>query len=267
MSQTQIAAPMPLDRFLDGLDVEVKPLGALPLPLVPDDALVLACGTRVQCSSACVTIVPPPRRVRLTVNGEAPPPRVRIRVTYQGSMNLFDHLPGPLVEAMGDDDPIRRCFHELLDELAAIRPGTWAMVATLLRRFLILTLRRCCERAGGRPSWLAVVADARLGRAVAAMHERPDHDFTLAELAEVAGMSRTVFAARFAETLAQPPIEFLKTLRLQRAAQLLARTDLPVKMVAAQVGYSSRSSFTRAFFACHGAAPKAFRASAYGMSA
>ena len=46
---------------------------------------------------------------------------------------------------------------------------------------------------------------------------------------------------------------------LERAAQLLTSTELPVKSVAAQVGYASRSSFTRAFVATYGAAPKTFR--------
>ena len=39
-------------------------------------------------------------------------------------------------------------------------------------------------------------------------------------------------------------------------------TDLPVKTVADRVGYSSRSSFTRAFAACHGVGPLAFRSGA-----
>jgi len=54
-------------------------------------------------------------------------------------------------------------------------------------------------------------------------------------------------------------MEFLKALRLGRAAELLTRTDLPVKTVASEVGYSSRSSFTRAFVARYGCAPARFR--------
>jgi AraC-like DNA-binding protein len=57
-------------------------------------------------------------------------------------------------------------------------------------------------------------------------------------------------------------MEFLQALRLARAAELLVGTDLPVKSVATRVGYSSRSSFTRAFVARQGAGPTAFRAAA-----
>lgn len=134
------------------------------------------------------------------------------------------------------------------------------MAEALLRRCLILLLRRYCAGGERQPSWLAALEDARLGRAIALMQERPEQSFSLPRLAEVAGMSRSVFAARFAEAWSQSPIEFLKGLRLARAAQLLTRTDLPVKAVAGRVGYASRSAFTRAFVARHGIGPLAFRA-------
>ena len=139
------------------------------------------------------------------------------------------------------------------------RPGSRAMVETLVRRYLILLLRRCFGRG---PSWLAALEDARLGRALGAMQACPEATFTLSTLAEEAGMSRSVFAARFTSVLGEPPMEFLKTLRLGRAAELLSRTDLPVKTVASEVGYSRRSSFTRAFVARYGAAPALFRSRA-----
>ena len=107
---------------------------------------------------------------------------------------------------------------------------------------------------------MAALEDPRLGRAVHAMQGAPEHAFTLPELADVAGMSRSVFAVRFARALAQPPIQYLKTLRLSHAATLLRRTDLPIKGIASRVGYSSRSSFTRAFIAHHGVAPHDYRA-------
>lgn len=186
----------------------------------------------------------------------------QIRVTYRNSVGMFDHLREPLVENLHADDPIRRSFDELLDEVAAQRPGFRAMVEILVRRCLILLLRRHFERTDCRLSWPAALDDARLGLAVAAMQDRPEHSFTLRALAEMAGMSRSVFAARFANALGHSPIEFLKRLRLGRAAQLLSCTDLPVKTIAGRIGYSSRSSFTRAFAARHGVGPAVFRAAA-----
>ncbi len=186
----------------------------------------------------------------------------RVRATVQGSVGLFDHLREPLVEHLRAGDPLRRALQELLDEIGARRPGYRAMAEALLRRCLILLLRRVGDHDERRLAWLAPLEDSRLRRAVAAMQNRPEHSFTLPVLAEVAGMSRSVFAARFADTLGQPPIGFLKTLRLARAGRLLLGTDLPVKSVATRVGYASRSSFTRAFVAVHGVGPLAFRTAA-----
>jgi AraC-like DNA-binding protein len=187
----------------------------------------------------------------------------RIRATCQGAVDLFEHLREPLVvEPAAPDDPIGRSFQELLSEIAARRLGHRAMIESLLRRALILLLRRLVERGERRAPWLAALEDARLGRAVSVMHDRPGDSFTVTELAEVAGMSRSVFAARFVGVLGQSPMGFLKRIRLGRAAHLLGHTDLPVKTIAGQAGYLSRSSFTRAFLAQHGLGPTAYRAAA-----
>lgn len=279
-----------LDRLLDGLDVSFEPLvisdhrGRIPHHRRQETTVVrresgatgileLAGGATVRFLSDSVVIVPPPRAGRrwapppnapIEAGPDAPVARWRVRATYQGSVGLFDHLREPVVEGLTADDPLRRAFGELLDEIETRRPGYRAMAESLLRRCLILLLRRLARDEEHRLRWLAPLEDPRLGRAVAAMQDHPGHAFTLPGLAEVAGMSRSVFAARFAETLGQSPIEFLKRLRLVRATRLLRGTDLPVKTVATRVGYSSRSSFTRAFVACHGVGPMAFRVGARG---
>jgi AraC family transcriptional regulator, activator of mtrCDE len=222
--------------------------------------------------AARTVIVGPPGRARIVVaNGASQSDvvvaSVAMRVTYQGLVGVFDHLHEPLVERVSASDPVRRTFAELLEEVDAHRPGFHAMSEALLRRCVIWLLRRCFDRPGGRLPWLAPLEDTRLARALAAMNERPQHCFTLAELAELAGMSRSVFAARFANAVGESPIEVLKALRLARAAELLTRTDLPIKGIAARVGYASRSSFTRAFCARHGRPPADFRAPGRGPEA
>jgi AraC-like DNA-binding protein len=290
---------MTLARLLDGLDVEVEPFRVYDLrracaldrdsiktptvsrTLSGSGVLTLVGGATVRFTTQRVIVLPAPRGAPTprpsghfsvapwaTINAADGDPDTlvacgRIRVSYQGSVGLFDHMRDPLEENITADDPLRRSFEELMEEIAALRPGSRSMAETLVRRCLILLLRRHFEHADCELSWLAAIEDARLGRAVTAMQDRPEQSFTLLELAEVAGMSRSVFAARFTGALGQSPIEFLKTLRLARAAQLLVRTDLPVKAVASRVGYASRSSFTRAFLACHGVGPMAFRTSAH----
>ena len=235
----------------------------------------LVCGATLRLSTDSVTIVPPTRGAGVAPNGAGPrivavdrgespiaTACVDIRVTYHGVIDLFDQLPEPVVEEVATVDRIGRWHRDLVDEIGEERSGRWAIAATLLRGIILLVLRRCVARGAGKPAWMAALEDSRLGRAIAAMSAHPEHAFTLPELAEIAGMSRSVFAAGFAATLKQPPMEFLKTLRLARAAKLLTQSELPIKAIAASVGYESRSSFTRAFVACHGVAPAVFRAAA-----
>ena len=239
---------MVLDRLLDGLTVAVEPNRR---SCLAEGGIALAGGVTVRLSVRSIIVLPP--KLQPVAGG--------IRVTYQGAVGVFDHLRTPLVEPVTANDPIRRSFEELLEEMANDHPGSRTMIETLVRRWLILFLRRCCEH-GHPPCWAAALEDPRLGPVITAMQDRPHQGFTLTQLAELAGMSRSVFAARFADVIGRAPMEFLQALRLARAAELLVGTDLPVKSVATRVGYSSRSSFTRAFVARQGAGPTAFRAAA-----
>jgi AraC-like DNA-binding protein len=281
---------MTLDLLLDGLDVTMgrfaipvvhsrsvacgrtdEPAiyyglrGAARLEIEEDDTVPARTVIVVPVSARTVIVVPPQRRTRVVLQsgmrlGDDVVVCLPIRATYQSSVGLFHHLRQPMVEQSSADDAIRHCFEELLNEFHAPRPGSRAMSDALLRQCLIWLLRRLFERGESSLHWLAPLADVGVGRTLSAMHDQPQHCFRLEELAELAGMSRSVFAERFAHAVGQSPIEFLKALRLARAAVLLARTDLPVKGVAARVGYASRSSFTRAFATSHGRSPAVFRA-------
>ncbi len=263
-----------LDVLLDGLTVTVEPRPAGQAG--PDGPTVRACGdtgilelvggVRVCCSPANVVVLPRGARHDLAHGrrgGErgARAARGLIRATYRGSVGLFDMLREPLAQPLEADDQIRCSFEEALEELLAQRPGARAMAEALLRRWLVLLFRRWWP-AGAQPFWLAGLEDCRLGRVIAAMQERPQEAFSVPWLADTAGMSRSVFVEHFVEATGHPPMEFLKTIRLDRAARLLTGTDLPVKGIARRVGYISRSSFTRAFVGAHGLGPAAFRAAA-----
>ena len=128
-----------------------------------------------------------------------------------------------------------------------------------MRQCLILLLRRQYERAAEQIPWLAALESGRLGRAVTAIFDRPDAPYTVQQLADIAGMSRAAFAGHFKDTFGRSPIDYLREVRLCRAAKLLATTDMPVKAVAAQVGFTSRTYFSRAFKAFAGTSPADYR--------
>ncbi len=62
-------------------------------------------------------------------------------------------------------------------------------------------------RGGG--GWLFALADKQMSAAINSMHDDPAHRWTLQELAERAGMSRSIFALKFKQMVEASPMEYL----------------------------------------------------------
>lgn len=145
----------------------------------------------------------------------------------------------------------------MLTEISGPSIGTQAMTEVLMKQCLIALLRRHLLHGGDSSPLFAALHDRRLAKAVLAILENPAAAHTVESLAACAGMSRASFSDRFAQVFQQSPMDFVQKVRLRIAARLLTTTDLPVKVVC--IGYSSRSSFTRAFRAAYGVDPTTFR--------
>src|SRR4030095_8261160 len=99
------------------------------------------------------------------------------------------------------------------------------------------------------------------GAALALLHRRPGHAWTLAELAREIGAARSVVAERFARFLGEQPMAYLSRWRLQLAARLLQTTQKRVLEVALDAGYESEAAFNRAFKREFGLPPGQYRKS------
>jgi transcriptional regulator GlxA family with amidase domain len=82
----------------------------------------------------------------------------------------------------------------------------------------------------------------------------------LDELAATAGLSVPRFAQLFRALTGCSAIEYLRTLRIQRACQLLATSESAIGEIAAEVGYADAFFFTRSFTATMGCPPREYRA-------
>lgn len=172
-------------------------------------------------------------------------------------------LPPLLVVSAGEGpghawlEPVLR---QVEGEARARRTGYRELVRRLSEILLIQVLRAHAET--GESAALSALADAHLGRALEAMHGRPEADWSLERLARVAGQSRTLFAERFRERMGEPPMRYLARWRLEKARNLLARHGLPVAEAARRVGYVSESAFHRAFRERFGVSPGLLRRNA-----
>jgi transcriptional regulator GlxA family with amidase domain len=101
--------------------------------------------------------------------------------------------------------------------------------------------------------------DPRIEKALGALAARPAQRWTVAKLAKIAGLSRAAFARRFAAEVGSPPLTYLARLRIERAAALLATTEVKLAEIAALVGYATEFALSRAFRRKLGAPPGEYR--------
>ncbi|HEX6342598.1 AraC family transcriptional regulator [Umezawaea sp.] len=126
------------------------------------------------------------------------------------------------------------------------------MLIQVLRRHLATDPRS----TGG---WLAGLADPVVAPALRAVHARPDHAWTVAELARTAAVSRSTMAARFREVVGRGPVDYLTGWRVELAADRLRRDTAPIAVIARDTGYGSESALSVAFKRITGQSPAAYR--------
>jgi len=86
----------------------------------------------------------------------------------------------------------------------------------------------------------------------------PAHDWTVEELGQRAGMSRSIFALRFKETVGVPPMEYLTRWRMLLAGDRMANTSDSISEIAQSLGYESASAFAKAFKKIMGCLPRQY---------
>lgn len=96
-------------------------------------------------------------------------------------------------------------------------------------------------------------------RTICAMRDRLDEPLELTTLAKIAIASPYHFLRVFEGITGVSPGRFLSALRIERAKELLLRTDLSVTDICFEVGYSSLGSFTSSFTELVGVSPTKLR--------
>jgi transcriptional regulator GlxA family with amidase domain len=134
--------------------------------------------------------------------------------------------------------------------------GNEVLVRSLLSSLFVYFMRGWVEAASpDRDDWFSAFRSPQIARVLALIHEAPERDWTLEQLAEEAGLSRAALARNFGKSLGEPPHSYLKRWRMGIAAKLLEQTDLRLRDIASRVGYQSEFSFSRAFKASRGVSP------------
>lgn len=101
--------------------------------------------------------------------------------------------------------------------------------------------------------------DRRIRQAVSLLRADLKQELSIGELAAQVGLARSRFFELFKKEESQAPKQYFMALKLERAAQLLASTTLPIKRVMEETGFRHKSAFARRFKRAYGVSPSQFR--------
>lgn len=135
--------------------------------------------------------------------------------------------------------------------------GRQTLMDRLFEVLLVQLLRHLMESGTTNIGLLAGLAHAQLRLAIVAMHEQPQRNWSVEQLARLAAMSRSVFSNKFRITVGETPASYLQRWRIGLAQKWL-QNGQTLKLIAEEAGYGSESALSRAFKAQCGLSPKAW---------
>ncbi|MFI7611293.1 AraC family transcriptional regulator [Nonomuraea terrae] len=174
---------------------------------------------------------------------------------------LLDCLPPAAHIPAGSDHArtLRPVLAMLAEETATEPLGSVVMIDHLTQILFVQALRAHLAGPEQMEGWLGALHDPQIGAALAMMHRRATHPWTVAALAAEVGMSRSGFARRFKELVGVPPLTYLLHWRIRSAARALRSDGRTVAATAAAWGYASESAFSNAFKRVTGQPPARYR--------
>jgi AraC-like DNA-binding protein len=159
---------------------------------------------------------------------------------------LILSLPELLLVPLSAASELAPTVELLFSEAFGNQLGRQVAVNGLAEYFFVLLLRSAIRSQLVTSSVLMGLSDPRLAQAITAMHDRPQHPWSLKELARLAGMSRARFALHFHQMVGVTPFEYLTDWRIG-IAQTMLRKGESLKLIAPAVGYKSSTALTRIF--------------------
>ncbi len=183
-------------------------------------------------------------------------------IDFGGAANpLIGALPDELVFPLAERPEMRGLAELFVAEVEDCRCGSPTVKDRLCEIIVVLAVRRAIAMGTVHAGLLAGLAHPRLHPCLVAMHDEPARHWRTDDLARLAGMSRSHFAAQFARTVGTTPADYLTSWRLAFGrAQLAAGHS--VKAVASRAGFGSAAAFSRAFSRQYGYPPVTVKARA-----
>ncbi|MEQ1439008.1 AraC family transcriptional regulator [Fontimonas sp. SYSU GA230001] len=226
-----------------------SPVLAAPLRLAGGDLVVFPSGAAHVLSSALDARRGPETRFTSMLCGEFD--------FATGKRNAIVEALPPCIVVREQESGLqfRQLAQLMLHEARSSSFGSAAVLDKMADTLFVMAVRHHIEHSTERRGVLAALVDPKLAPALEAMHTRPGYEWTVADLAGLAHLSRTGFAQHFTSVLGLGPIEYLTRWRMTEARRLLAEPRMSVAAVADRLGYRTEAAFRRAFKRVTGTGP------------
>lgn len=170
-----------------------------------------------------------------------------VRFLHKGSQQLFNALPPLLIIRYAQAELwLKPILEMVMAENRSSGTASKAIIDRLSELLFTYAIKFFVVDSPQSVTMLSLYGDKRLIRAVEAIHNSPEQDWTLEQLAERCMMSRTVFAERFKAVSGWTAGQYILWWRMQLAWDLLQNGG-SVSQAAERVGYQSEAAFSRAF--------------------
>ncbi len=209
--------------------------------------------------------VGPPGGAQRMVFGEGPGSSTTFfcgAYTFVGDLcaGLLAGLPELTVVRPRSGSSLRATLDVFAGELLDDAPGQQALLDSLLDVVLVQALReQLAADVHAAPAWFRAMDDPTVGSALRAVHAEPARNWTVADLAAEASVSRAVLARRFTALLGVAPLAYVTDWRMALAREQLREGATSLAAIARSLGYASEFSFAAAFKRHHRMPPGRWR--------
>lgn len=145
------------------------------------------------------------------------------------------------------------------EEISREKIGSKLILARLVDILFVLIIRAYLEQVDTKGGFLMALKDNRISNSLKSMHESPEKDWTLNQLAVTAGMSRSLYCREFKRLVGETPLSYLTNWRILKSKELLLQSKENIIEVASRVGYQSEAAFNRLFKRKVGVTPAIYR--------
>ncbi|MGX5218149.1 AraC family transcriptional regulator [Pseudomonas segetis] len=189
-----------------------------------------------------------PLQHQLVATGADEAELVCATLSFDGGANnpLTMALPPYIIKPLRELPDLHGILEWLFEEAFGDECGRDVVLNRLFELMMIQLLRHLIASRSIASGMMAGLANPRLSRALTSIHNEPQRNWTVADLAGIASMSRASFAAHFRQTVGVTPADYLANWRVSLAQKRL-REGRPIALIADEVGYESPSALARTF--------------------